>query len=210
MNERDTASLEVGLVKPSAEILNRRASEVDVSRILSPEVQGLIDAMFGIAYGEQGDSERPTMVGLAAPQVGITMRIILVGANSVGNGEQPELKAYINPVIELSKEIEEGREGCYSTGKVCGVVPRSKSIRITALDRDGNEVVEELEGFPARILQHEVDHLEGIRFPDRITDDSKLHWVESEEFGDYRKHWHKWNVVCSRAKWQAIKNGTDQ
>ena len=115
---------------------------------------------------------------------------------------------YINPVIvEISNEKEEGREGCFSTSRVCGIVERAKKVKIRAYDRSGKIVEYDLEGLPARVAQHEIDHLDGIRFPDRIPDDSKLHWVEEEEFGEYRKQWQNWPVNCPREKWGAIKSG---
>lgn len=196
-------------VPPGSEVLNLVAEPINPEAIPSPEVQQIIDKMFRVAYGRQGDAKYPTLVGLAAPQIGISKRIAVIGINAVGRGEQPELRAYINPEItESSKETEEGREGCFSTSRVCGIVERAKRVTLKALDRNGNEVTEIFEGFPARVAQHEVDHLNGIRFPDRITEDSKLHWVEEKEFGEYRTHWQEWSVLCPREKWEEIKSQT--
>lgn len=193
---------------PGSDILNMVAKEVASDAINSPDIQNLIDGMFKIAYGEQGDKERKTMVGLAAPQVGVSKRVIIAGINTVGLGEQPELRAFVNPeIVKASEEMEEGREGCYSTDRVCGVVERSKSVTVRAYDRDGSRVTETYEGFPARIFQHEIDHLDGLRFPDRVVDDSKLHWVEAERFGEYRERWATWEVQCPRGQWEAIKSG---
>ncbi len=128
--------------------------------------------------------------------------------NAVGGGEQPELKEFINPeVVDISDEVEDGREGCFSTGRVCGIVSRAKRVKVLAYDREGNQFEHAFEGFPARVAQHEIDHLNGIRFPDRIIDDTKLHWVAEEEFGDYRKNWQNRPVNCPREKWEAIKSG---
>ena len=167
--------------------------------------------MFRVTYGRQGDAQYPTLVGLAAPQIGILKRIVIIGLNATGGGEQPELKVFINPVIiEESKEKEDGREGCFSTDRVCGIVERSKKVTVKAYDKEGNLITQVFEGFPARVAQHEIDHLDGIRFPDRIIDDSKLHWVEEEEYGEYRKHWATWEIKCPRSKWESIKAGTDK
>jgi Polypeptide deformylase len=67
----------------------------------------------------------------------------------------------------------------------------------------------ELSGFTARIAQHETDHLDGIRFPDRIPVDQpdKLHWVEPEQFPDYRLNWATWKQLCPRERWEAMKQG---
>jgi peptide deformylase len=193
-------------VSPNSDTLNQVAKEVVLDEITSSDIQSLIVGMLKIAQGEQGDKEHKSMVGLAAPQIGVSRRVIIVGVNAIGSGEKPDLRVFINPeIIEKSKDSEEGREGCYSTGNVCGVVERSKSVRIKAYDLDGNEVVETYHGFPARVFQHEIDHLNGIRFPDIITDNDKLHWVEENRFGEYRERWADWGEKCPREKWEKIK-----
>ncbi len=206
MAKKDTDAPTYDFVKPGDKTLSEVSSAVPVAKIASPKIQQLISGMFRVALGEQGDKKRRTMVGLAAPQIGIGKRVLIAGTNSVGLGEQPELKVFINPeIIEASDETEDGREGCYSTDRVCGVVKRSKRVIVRAYDHKGNISEESYGGFPARILQHEVDHLNGIRFPDRITDDKKLHWVEPDKFGEYRKHWSTWEEYCPREKWESIK-----
>jgi peptide deformylase len=195
-------------VPPHSEILNQVAEEVDPSEITSPEVQDVIDTLFRVAYGRQGGATYATLVGLSAPQIGISKRIALIGMNIVQGGDQPELKAFINPVIpEQSDETEEGREGCFSTGNVWGIVRRPKWVTIQAYDQHGQLFVHRFEGFPARVALHELGHLDGLRFPDLIEDDSKLHWVEEHEVGEYRKHWHEWPALCPRGLWEAIKSG---
>jgi peptide deformylase len=195
-------------VPPDSEVLNLVAQEVPREQIASPEVQALIDKMYRVAYGRQGDAKFPTLVGLSAPQIGISKRVAIIGINAAGGGEQPELREFINPIIiGASDEKENGREGCFSTSRVCGIVERAKRVKIRAYDRSGRVIEYEFEGFPARVAQHEMDHLDGIRFPDRISDDSKLHWVDEEEFGEYRKKWQNWPVNCPRRKWESIKSG---
>lgn len=195
-------------VPPDSKVLTVIAQAVPPEEILGPETQTLIDTLFRVAHGRQGDATFPTLVGLAAPQIGISKRAVIIGMNAVGGGEQPELKEFINPeIIESSAEQEEGREGCFSTGRVCGIVERAKKVKVRAYNRHGELFEHEFEGFPARVAQHEIDHLDGIRFPDRITDDKKLHWVEESEFGSYREKWREWPVNCPRDKWEAIKSG---
>ncbi len=195
-------------VSPDSEVLNLVAEPINPAGITNPEIQELIDGMFRVAYGRQGDAKYPTLVGLAAPQIGVSKRIVIIGMNAVGDGEQPELQEFINPVItKKSDKTEEGREGCFSTSRVCGIVERAKQVTVRAFNRNGDEIIHVFEGFSARVAQHEIDHLNGIRFPERITDNSKLHWVEEEEFGDYRVHWKEWSVRCPRDKWKAIKSG---
>ena len=207
MTEHDVPD-NLQLVLPSSEVLNEVSQELSTAEITSPETQAILDQMFDVARGEQGDSSRPTLVGLAAPQVGVSKRIIIVGTNAIGMGEEPELKEFINPVItHQAAETELGREGCFSAGKVCGIVERAHEVKIVAFDRHGNKVADTLTGFPARIFQHEVDHLDGIRFPDRITDATRLHWVPKNQFGEYRKHWQEWAQLCTKEEWEAVKLG---
>ena len=195
-------------VPPSSPVLRMVAAEIPVDEITNDESQQLIDRLFRVAYGRQGDTTHRTVVGLAAPQIGVSKRVVVVGTDTVGAGEQPKMKELLNPVIIFkSDETEEGREGCFSTGKVCGIVTRAKHVKVRAYDRNGNEFIYEAEGFPARIVQHEIDHLDGIRFADKITDPNKLHWVEEAEFGEYREKWQKWPVKCSLERWQSIKTG---
>ena len=195
---------------PGDALLTRRAQEVPPEDILSDETRAIIDQMIEVAGGERADIGKRVMVGLAAPQIGISKRIILVDVGIDSSRKNfGELKIYINPEITwYSEEKEEGREGCFSVDShVCGVVPRSSAIKISAFDRQGNPVEAEFSGFTARIFQHEIDHLNGIRFPDRVGPAGKLHWVEANEYPDYREHWAIWGNTCPWDLWEAMKTG---
>ncbi len=199
----------ISLINPNSQSLNEVSVSLQKNKVESPETHFLIDEMIRIASGEQGNENRRAMVGLAAPQVGVNKRVILIDtvsmAGKIGN---PEFRVYINPeIIFKSDEKELGREGCYSTGSICGAVERSSLVRIKAFDRAGKLIEEEWTGFQARIFQHEIDHLDGIRFPERITDPSKLHWVEPDRFGEYRVDWPTWPELCPPERWQAMKAG---
>ena len=137
-------------------VLRARAGEVAA---ITQEVRRLIDDMFETMYVEEG-------VGLAAPQVGISQRIIVVDPHEPGM----ERFALVNPVVsEHSKEVERGEEGCLSIPGVKDVVERSVRCVVHGLLPTGVAHRIEAEGLLARILQHEVDHLDGILFVDRLS-----------------------------------------
>lgn len=188
-------------VSPQDPILKSKSSEVPLEEIQSPKIQGIIDQMLELSIVER---EKGLMVGLAAPQIGISLQIILV--DTIITPESLDfshpLEVFINPKITwMSNEMEEFREGCYSTGSLAGKVPRSKKIRLEAYNRHGEKVEFELEGYNARIFQHEVDHLNGLRFPDRMTNFENLHWVEMGEIEEYRANYENWPKKCSKEEW---------
>jgi peptide deformylase len=196
-------------VPPNSLILIQKAHEVTLEEIDSGEIDVAIEKMFGVGYGEQEDVQKPVLVGLAAPQIGIDKRIILVDIAAEGRGNTGSLNVYLNPeVIWQSEEENEWYEGCYSTDRVCGIVSRPTKVKIKALNRKGKSVEEAYEGYTARIFQHEIDHLNGKVFIDHIIDDDKLHWVEKDEFPQYRdkQEWRTWPHKCSRQKWEALKS----
>jgi len=195
-------------VAPNSPILNDIAKPIAKTDITSSETQSLIERMLSMAYGEQKDRSRKVLVGLAAPQIGISKRIILVDTGADGRGNVSNLQVFVNPEIVWSSEDEaEWYEGCYSTGRVCGIVSRPTTVRVKALTREGEEVEQEYSGYVARIFQHEIDHLNGKEFVSHITDDNKLHWVEAEEFPLYRdkEAWRSWPNKCPRERWEKIK-----
>ncbi len=196
---------------PSDPRLNEKAEPICPCKIASTEVQGIIDQMQKVAFGETQDRSRAILVGLAAPQIGIQKRIILVDTAATGVFTQdsgpppPQIQVYINPeILWKSETLTQWREGCFSTGSVCGIVPRAQKILIRAYDSRGHLLTEEFEGYVARIFQHEIDHLDGIRFPDRISNEEDLHWVEREELPQYRLEWAHWSKRCPRTKWEEI------
>lgn len=123
------------------------------------EVRTLIDEMFETMYDAEG-------VGLAAPQIGIGRRIIVVDVNE---SDEPPF-GLVNPVIvERSDEVERAEEGCLSIPGLKEIVERSARVVVEGLDRDGNPKRIEATGLLARALQHEVDHLDGVLFIDRVS-----------------------------------------
>jgi peptide deformylase len=112
--------------------------------------------------------------GLAAPQIGVGLRVVIFGSDA--NPRYPEAPpvpktVLINPVLTpLTDEIENGWEGCLSVPGMRGVVPRWHKLHYRGFDEKGNVIDRTAEGFHARVVQHEVDHLDGILYPMRIAD----------------------------------------
>lgn len=194
---------------PESPLLQQPARPVPPEAIGSAPVEQAIAALFRVAAGQRRPGNMQ-LVGLAAPQIGIDLAIILVDTSvredRTGWGE---LEVYLNPVvIWQSVERELGREGCFSVDRrVSGIVERPTSIRVSAVDRSGQPLELALSGFTARIFQHEIDHLDGVRFPDRVGPDGVLHWVPAEQAGRYRAHWRQWPWRFPWRSWQAMKQG---
>jgi peptide deformylase len=139
-----------------AEVLRTPAKEVEE---IDEELLRLIDDMFETMYEAEG-------VGLAAPQVGISRRVIVVDVHD----EEVQPFALINPrVVESSPETEKGEEGCLSIPGLSALVERPAHVVVEGLDREGNTVRVGGGGLLGRCLQHEVDHLDGILFLDRVS-----------------------------------------
>lgn len=121
--------------------------------------------------------------GLAAPQIGVGMRVVIFGVKE--NPRYPDAEpvpdtVLINPVIEpISEELEEGWEGCLSVPGLRGWVPRWRRVRYSGSDEAGVRFVREVEGFHARVVQHECDHLDGILYPMRIRDLARFGFIEA-------------------------------
>ena len=88
-----------------------------------------------------------------------------------------------------------------------GKIPRSESIHITAYDREGNFIDRVFSGFTARIFQHEVDHLNGIRFPDRVSENGTLHWIPDNQYSQYLQQWEEWPLIFPFEHWLDMKYG---
>ena len=120
--------------------------------------------------------------GLAAPQIGVPLRVVMFGVKK--NPRYPDAEevpdtVLINPVIEpVGREMEDGWEGCLSVPGMRGVVPRYKRVRYRGFDEKGESIDRTVEGFHARVAQHECDHLDGILYPMRIEDFSQFGFVD--------------------------------
>jgi len=113
-------------------------------------------------------------IGLAAPQIGVSERLVVFGVQDQEE-RAPEVAiaptVLINPVITaLDDSLEHGWEGCLSVPGMRGLVPRHARIRYTGIDENGNIIDREVEGYHARVVQHECDHLDGVLYPQRMDD----------------------------------------
>lgn len=149
-------------------------------RRLDEDVQELIDDMIETMREADG-------IGLAAVQIGVPDRIVVIeipaapeeGEDEAEEVPEPQRYVLINPEItEVSDEMEEGIEGCLSIPGWAGEVERHRSVTVEALDRRGEELCIQAEGLLARVLQHEVDHCQGVVFIDHIQDPEKIWSVE--------------------------------
>ena len=120
--------------------------------------------------------------GLAAPQIGVGLQVVIFGVTANPRYPDAESVPYtvlINPTLmQLDAEIEEGWEGCLSVPGMRGVVPRFKRLRYQGYDQYGNAIDRSVEGFHARVVQHECDHLIGVLYPMRIRDFSRFGFTE--------------------------------
>ncbi len=129
-------------------------------------------------------------VGLAAPQVGVDLRAIVVEVPI--DDDDPDagtrVHALLNPRVVLRSQREiEGQEACLSIPGLYGDVPRHEALTVHALDRDGLTVEIECFGYEARVFQHEIDHLDGVLFIDRVTGFDKIYTLSEDEDGDFIK-----------------------
>jgi peptide deformylase len=150
-------------------LLLQRAAEVPDPR--APWVSELLADMDETMRAANG-------AGLAAPQVGVSARIVIFGVEaSPRYPDAPPVPrtVLINPVLTpLGPEMEDGWEGCLSVPGMRGVVPRYQRLRYQGVDESGREIDRTVEGFHARVVQHEVDHLDGVLYPMRIRDLSRF------------------------------------
>jgi peptide deformylase len=147
----------------------------EVTEFNQPDLDTLIEDMFDTMNEEDG-------AGLAAPQIGVSLRVIIFGFDS--NPRYPQSDAVprtvlINPKITpLSDTMEDGWEGCLSVPGMRGVVSRFSHIRYTGFDAAGTSVDVVAQGFHARVVQHECDHLDGIIYTQKLKDPLKFGFTE--------------------------------
>ncbi len=151
------------VVKVPAPVLRQVASPITK---LGRKTDRLIDEMIRIMKKANG-------VGLAAPQIAVLQRLVVISPP----GMKPT--ALLNPRVVRSEGEQIGIEGCLSIPGLYGDVKRAEFVEVEALDRRGAELVYEMEGIAARVAQHEIDHLDGVLFIDKV-EQATLHWEHPE------------------------------
>jgi peptide deformylase len=152
-------------------VLRAKARTVDKTELKSATVQHFIDSMIDTMYEYSG-------VGLAAPQVHESIRVFVAMLDPDGRGDGDAV-VFVNPEITVKgDQTIEGWEGCLSIPDIRGRVPRAQNISVTALDRHGKRFEMELKDFPARVIQRESDHLDGVLFFDRMRTLDSLTYIE--------------------------------
>jgi peptide deformylase len=168
-------------------VLRATAKPIPQHEIKSPRIQGLIDDMFETMQEYAG-------IGLAAPQVHEGLRVFVAGVRRAevvtpltDDTEMPFITV-INPEILPVEEAPrvEGWEGCLSIPDIRGKVPRPDGVRLKALDRHGRKFELTATGLPARVIQHEYDHLDGVLFFDRMASFETLAFMD-----EFRRYWAK-------------------
>ena len=152
-------------------VLRAKARTIEKNEIKMPGLQAFIDDMIETMQEYSG-------VGLAAPQVHHNLRIFVALLDADGRGEGDPL-ALINPEITVvGTDQVEGWEGCLSIPEIRGRVPRAQQVVLSALDRTGKRLELNLKDFPARVVQHETDHLDGVLFFDRMKSFESLTYLD--------------------------------
>lgn len=167
--------------------------------IVTDEIRTLIDNMTSASIDWEDSRPHEISAALAAVQVDHLERVVIVRSDFDDKSVR-EFTALINPeIVKLEGEIISDYEGCLSVNKIYGYVPRHSKIRVKALDINGNEVRFKAEGFLARVIQHEIDHTNGILFIDHIQEQTDAFFTLDEKGElqplDYEQHIHKNTIL---------------
>ena len=149
--------------------------------VITDEVQQLVKDMTSASIDWEDSRPHEISAALAAVQVDRLDRVVIVRSDFDDKSVR-DFTALINPeIVKYEGEIIKDYEGCLSVNKVYGLVPRYSKIRVKAKDIEGNEVRFKAEGFLARVIQHEIDHTNGILFIDHIRDEKKAFYTLDEK-----------------------------
>jgi len=161
-------------------VLRAKARPLEKAEIRGAVIQKLIDDMIDTMIEYHG-------VGLAAPQVHEGVRLFVAALDEGDDEEEAEPIAVINPEITIvGPDVVEDWEGCLSIPDIRGRVPRAREIKVRAIDRTGARIELGAHDFPARVIQHEADHLDGVLFFDRMTSLASMTFLD-----EYSRYWRK-------------------
>jgi peptide deformylase len=161
-------------------VLRAKARPLEKAEIKSAVIQKLIDDMIDTMAEYHG-------VGLAAPQIHEGLRLFVAALDAGDDEDESEVIAVINPEITVvGSEVVEDWEGCLSIPDIRGRVPRAREIKVRAFDRSGARIELNAHDFPARVIQHETDHLDGVLFFDRMTSLASMTFLD-----EYSRYWRK-------------------
>lgn len=198
--------------------LNLPSELVNPDSILSSENQKFIKEFLTFCGYEATPTSKPRltrMVGCAAPQVGVMKQIIVVDTAIhplKRNFHQMNFDVLINPrIIWSSQEQDIYPESCYSV-PLCytGLIPRPTAVVVEAYSEKADRIRKRYEGYTARVIQHEMDHLKGIRFPEKTTEREQLHKVffnRREDLLQYRSKWIDWTLFATTEEHHRLKRG---
>ncbi|MFI5240103.1 MAG: peptide deformylase [Candidatus Saccharimonadia bacterium] len=182
--------MELEALSSNDHLLRHIAEPITRKELHTLEMQASIERLLSYVYGHnnKGDersSTRPMTVGLSGPQVGFMRRLSVVDL-AIGSKKFHDIHVLINPeIIKASKGLVTRREGCVNFAKIWGMVARHQTVTVRALDRSGNVITIEARGWASALLQHEIDHLNGILFIDHLSDPKKAHYVETKDIKEY-------------------------
>jgi|SRR3954466_1755204 peptide deformylase len=161
-------------------VLRAKARPLEKAEIRGAAIQTLIDDMIETMAEYHG-------VGLAAPQVHEGVRLFVAALDEGDDDEPGEPIAVINPeIIVVGSDVVEDWEGCLSIPDIRGRVPRAQAIKVRAMDRTGARIELSAHDFPARVIQHETDHLDGVLFFDRMKSLASMTFLD-----EYARYWRK-------------------
>jgi peptide deformylase len=161
-------------------VLRAKARPLEKAEIKSGVIQKLIDDMIETMAEYHG-------VGLAAPQIHEGLRLFVAALDAADDEDESEVMAVINPEITVvGSDVVEDWEGCLSIPDIRGRVPRAREIKVRAFDRTGARIELNAHDFPARVVQHETDHLDGVLFFDRMKSLASMTFLD-----EYSRYWRK-------------------
>lgn len=166
---------------------------------ITPEILQLVKDMTEVALDWENSRPHEISAALSAVQIGEPKRVVIVRSD-LDNKESKDFTALINPqIVKYEGSVSSDYEGCLSVSSIYGQVPRYEKVRVKAMDIDGNEVRFKVDGFLARVIQHEIDHTNGIVFIDHIRDDKDAFYTLDEKGElqplDYEKHISKNSIL---------------